>query len=221
MRMETAQDFIDGLSDLDFPDVFNPYRDTCGACDLPDAADIRRDNLAAVLDAALSHGVSAIWIGRDLGFRGGRRTGLALTDERHLAACAEMIGSRKLRRATHGAEIREATATAVWTALAGARPPVFLWPVFLWNVFPLHPHEEGKPLSNRRHRQAEADAGRPHLAWLVDRLAPPRIVAIGRDAHLALARLGINAAAVRHPSYGGKAIFLASVGALTALKNRN
>ncbi len=207
MRLGTVQDFIDGLSGLDFPDVFNPYRDTCGACDLPDAADIRRDNLAAVLDAALRHGVSAIWIGRDLGFRGGRRTGLALTDERHLAACAEMMGSRKLRRATHGVEIAEPTATAVWTALAGARRPVFLW-----NVFPLHPHEEGKALTNRPHRRAEADAGRPFLEWLVDRLAPPRIVAIGRDAHFALARLGIDATAVRHPSYGGKAIFLASLG---------
>jgi len=29
-------------------------------------------------------GSNTIWMGRDLGYRGGRRTGLALTDEAHL-----------------------------------------------------------------------------------------------------------------------------------------
>ena len=207
MRLETVQDFVGGLSGLDFPDVFNPYRDICSEFDLAEAADIRCENLGSVLEAALRRRVGAIWIGRDLGFRGGRRTGLALTDEQHLIACADMMGCRPLHRATRGATIGEPTATAVWTALAGARAAVFLW-----NVFPLHPHEEGKALTNMPHRRAEADACRPYLEWLFDRVAPRHVVAIGRDAYTTLARIGIDATPVRHPSYGGKTVFLSSLG---------
>ncbi|WP_306789971.1 uracil-DNA glycosylase family protein, partial [Enterobacter hormaechei] len=75
-------------------------------------------------------------------------------------------------------------------------------PVFLWNVFPLHPHEPNAPLSNRCHTRAEREACRPLLTWLINNLRPKIIVAIGRDAELALADLGIAANPVRHPSYG-------------------
>ena len=56
--------------------------------DGPDAPAIRRSNLGLVLEAALAGGISSLWIARDLGHRGGRRTGLALTDEVHLPAHA-------------------------------------------------------------------------------------------------------------------------------------
>jgi hypothetical protein len=39
--------------------------------------------LTQILQAAEAASVDAIWVGRDLGFRGGRRTGMALTDDVH------------------------------------------------------------------------------------------------------------------------------------------
>jgi hypothetical protein len=76
-------------------------------------------------------------------------------------------------------------------------------PVFTWNVFPLHPHEKGKPLTNRCHTRAERLAARPLLLELLDLLRPTTIVAIGNDAELGLLDLGVECLKVRHPSYGG------------------
>jgi hypothetical protein len=87
-------------------------------------------------------------------------------------------------------------------------------PVVLWNVFPLHPHEAGDPMSNRCHSRSERDATWPLLMALVEMIAPRRIVAIGRDAGLALAAIDIPVTMVRHPSYGGQAEFIAGVCAL-------
>ena len=42
-------------------------------------------------------------------------------------------------------------------------------------------------------------------------IRPRRIVAIGRDAGMALAGLDIPVELVRHPSYGGQAEFIAGV----------
>ncbi|MDI7860692.1 uracil-DNA glycosylase [Rhizobiaceae bacterium n13] len=206
MRLETAYDFVDCLSGMRFADVFNPYSDICAACDLPQAPDIRRCNLVSVLDSILRNGVATIWIGRDLGYRGGRRTGLALTDELHLVACAELLGSRPLHRATHGPAIAEPTARIVWDLLNETRSPVLLW-----NVFPFHPHSPEHALTNRTHTRMEAEACHHLLAWLLERLAPRYVVAIGGHARSTLGRLDIEALAVRHPSYGGKADFLSSM----------
>jgi uracil-DNA glycosylase len=87
-------------------------------------------------------------------------------------------------------------------------------PVFLWNVFLLHPHEPDDPLSNRCHTRAEREACRPLLVWLIDNLRPKLIVAIGRDAALALGDMGVTAAQVRHPSYGGQDEFVQGIRSL-------
>jgi hypothetical protein len=42
-------------------------------------------------------------------------------------------------------------------------------------------------------------------------IKPRRIVAIGRDAGMALNGLDITVEAVRHPSYGGRAEFISGV----------
>jgi hypothetical protein len=79
---------------------------------------------------------------------------------------------------------------------------------------PLHPHEEDDPLTNRCHSRAERDATWPFLTALIAMVAPRRIVAIGRDAGLALAGIDIPVTGVRHPSYGGQAEFIAGVHAI-------
>lgn len=204
--------FVEKLASLHFKDAFNPYSDGCKEFDRDDAPRIRRANLKLVIDAALKASVDSLWIARDLGYRGGRRTGLALTDEAHLSDHSHLYGDLPLKRATKGPVVVERTAKVVWQTLKLINKPVFLW-----NVFPLHPHEPNDPLSNRCHTRAEREACKPLLTWLITNLQPKLIVAIGRDAELALAHLGIEASQVRHPSYGGQSDFVDGVCSLYGL----
>ena len=142
-------------------------------------------------------------IARDLGYRGGRRTGLALTDEMHLVDHAELLGASPLARATKGSAVAERTATTIWQVLKTLQRPIFLW-----NAFPFHPHERNDPMSNRCHTREERQACRHLLMWLLDSLQPRSVIAIGRDAQLALSDLEISARQIRHPSYGGQSDFI-------------
>lgn len=207
-----VDDFLDDLSRLSFPHAFNPYSEKCDVHDIDDAPAIRRKNLEAILLAATTNGIDSLWIGRDLGYRGGRRTGLPLTDEAHLASHAAIFGCTSLSRATKGPMVAERTATIIWRMLESIGLPVFLW-----NVFPLHPHEEGDPLSNRCHTRAERQACKSLLVWLLRTLNPRYVVAIGKDAQNALADLDIAAVGVRHPSYGGQTEFITGITTLYKL----
>lgn len=199
----TPKTFVSALAAADLPSVFNPWRDRCVLHDRRDAAARRRANLESVLTAALDVRVETIWIARDLGYRGGRRTGLPMTDEIHLTQASALMGGIALERATDGLAVAERTAAIVWQVLNRIGKPVMLW-----NVFPFHPHECGDPMSNRCHTRAEREATWPLLQSLMSMLQPKRIVAIGRDAHLALEGLDIPITAIRHPSYGGQREFI-------------
>ena len=94
------------------------------------------------LDAAIAAHVDTIWIARDLGYRGGRRTGVPLTDEVHLGQAAALMGGIVLDRATRGPVVAERTAAIVWSVLTRIGEPAVLW-----NIFPLHPHEADDPFS--------------------------------------------------------------------------
>ena len=147
-----------------------------------------------------------MWIARDLGYRGGRRTGLALTDEFHLPCYAKLFGLPSLQKATTGRAIAERTATVVWRVLN-----LIDRSIFLWNIFPLHPHKPGEPRTNRCHKRFERKACEQLNLSLIKMLRPRNIIAIGRDAHLVLTDLGIEAVKVRHPSYGGQSEFIAGI----------
>ncbi len=204
--MNTPKSFAAALSQTRLPSVFNPYFDCCPVHDRPDGARVRKRNLVRCLEAALSARVDTIWIARDLGYRGGRRTGVPLTDEIHLGQAGVLMGGIALDRATRGPIVAERTAAIVWNVLSRIGEPVVLW-----NIFPLHPHERDDPFSNRCHTRAERVATWPLLTALITMIKPRRIVAIGRDAGLALAGLEIPVEVVRHPSYGGQAEFIAGV----------
>lgn len=203
----SAEWFVSRVANLSFPNSFNPYTDHCDACDLPGAAAIRRRNLTNCLSAALERGVDSLWIGRDLGYRGGRRTGLALTDDLTIGRHASLCGAIGLSRATGGPPVAERTAKIIWHALAAIQQRVFLW-----NVFPLHPHQPNEPFTNRNHTSIERESCRFLTAWLVQNLAPVRVVAIGNDAAACLEQAGVPCIKVRHPSYGGQAEFLSQIG---------
>ena len=204
--MKTPASFVEALRDVDLADTFNPYSDFCTIHDLPDAAERRRKNLQRCLESAVKAQVDTIWIARDLGYLGGRRTGIPLTDEAHLVAAEQMFGGIKLDRATVGPKIAERTATVTWQLLSAIGRPVMLW-----NVFPLHPHAPDDHMTNRCHRRIEREATWPFLLALIDMLRPKKLVAIGRDAGFALGAIEIPVSNVRHPSYGGQADFIAGI----------
>ncbi|MGH9877795.1 MAG: uracil-DNA glycosylase [Nitrososphaerales archaeon] len=196
-------EFVKALSEIRLKAVFNPYRERCPIHDRADAPTIRRTNLLSVIQEAMRIKVESIWIARDLGYRGGRRTGLPLTDEIHLPDMSRVFGGIPLTRSTTGSVVAERTAKVIWGLLS-----VLGQPVFLWNIFPLHPFEPGSPLSNRCHTRAERENCDIFLFKILQMLMPERIVAIGRDAEMALNQLGIPCCGVRHPSYGGEADFI-------------
>jgi uracil-DNA glycosylase len=210
--VKTPRTFADALANTSLKAVFNPYSDHCALHDRTDGAQVRKRNLVHCLEAAIEARVDTIWIARDLGYRGGRRTGVPLTDEVHLTSASTLLGGIALDRATHGPAIAERTAAVVWRVLSRVGAPVVLW-----NVFPLHPHEADDPLSNRCHTRAEREATWPFLLALIDMIAPRRIVAIGRDAALALSGIDVPVMTVRHPSYGGQTEFIAGVHAIYGL----
>nr|VFK42685.1 MAG: Uracil DNA glycosylase superfamily protein [Candidatus Kentron sp. SD]VFK48329.1 MAG: Uracil DNA glycosylase superfamily protein [Candidatus Kentron sp. SD] len=166
-----------------------------------------------MLETAGEYDIDSIWIGRDLGYGGGRRTGLAFTDDVHLDAHGARWGI-SVPRPTKGGMVAERTAAIVWDILSRVKDPVFLW-----NVFPLHPHEADNPFSNRSHNPLERKAGEEFLSRLISLLRPRRLIAIGNDAAFTANRLFEHGKVIkaRHPSYGGQTRFLAQVADLYEL----
>lgn len=194
----TPRAFVAALADVQLHGVFNPYRDHCEVHDLANAPAMRRKNLRDYLAAVESLGTDTIWMGRDLGYRGGRRTGLALTDEARLPLIAAYYPGSSPSKATKGPLVAERTATEIWAVLARlVRPPL------LWNVFPLHPHDPDDPMTNRRFAARELSEVTELNHALIDWLGIRRIVCIGQDAVAYAATFGVEVECVRHPSYGG------------------
>lgn len=199
----TPDSLLGDLRGLSFVNTFNPYAETCPVFDRSDSAQLRSSILREMLIAASEVEVDAIWIGRDLGHRGGRRTGLALTDDIGFSKHVERWGV-PLERPTSGPEVKERTASVIWDMLEQIEDHIFLW-----NVFPLHPFPEGNMFSNRAHNSAERKAGEIILRSLVALIKPKRIIAIGNDAANVSSKFftEIEMQHVRHPSYGGEKDF--------------
>jgi uracil-DNA glycosylase len=212
----TPRKFVTALANVRMPSVFNPYSDVCPHFDLKDAPARRKANLEAQLQASIDLEVDTLWVARDLGYRGGRRTGIALTDEANLHNLKRSFGDKlPFVRATKGPMVAERTATVIWDVVLQLEAPVFTW-----NVFPLHPHEEANPLTNRCHTRGERQSCGWILIALLDLLRPSRIVAIGNDAADGLEDLGVDCMKVRHPSYGGKPEFVSGIFSSHAHRHR-
>ena len=211
----TPNQFVSQLETLRFPATFNPYADSCSVHDLKGAPAIRAELLEHMLDSAISVQVDAIWVGRDLGFRGGRRTGMALTDDVHFH---DHLGRWGIERAkpTIGQPVSERTATVVWDILERIQASVFLW-----NVFPLHPHDPSDPFTNRAHNAKERRAGIEVLEQLIGILQPKRLIGVGNDAYTVLQKIKQEQSVVkiRHPSYGGQTEFTTQMHELYQLRS--
>ncbi len=203
----TPLGFVTALQSVKLENVFNPYADRCALYDVSNAPARRAQSLLCLLRAAAGTEIEDLWIGRDLGYRGGRRTGLALTDDVHL----DVHGSRwsvPVQRATTGEMVAERTAAVVWRMLDQVSAAIFLW-----NVFPFHPHLPNEPFSNRAHRSSERAIGEEILSELIAMLRPRRLIAIGNDAARSASSFVADAEVVqvRHPSYGGQRDFVRQI----------
>ncbi len=203
----TPLQLLSFLRETRFDHAFNPFSDRCAVHDEAQAPKRRARILLELLARAQRHGTRLLWLGRDFGWRGGRRTGLAFTDDAHFSEHLARFGLTSARP-TRSPPVSERTAAAVWDALRR-----FDETLFLWNVFPLHPHLPGAPFSNRAHIAAERAAGEAILIELIGLLRPERIIAVGRDAEKAAERIapGLERRVLRHPSYGGEGLFRAQI----------
>lgn len=212
----TPRKFVSLLKEMTFPHVFNPYSDICVEFDLQDAHLRRQQNLVLMLESVLESGTKTIWVARDLGYRGGRRTGLALTDEANLDQLNRLFDGVSVEKATHGPIVKERTASVIWKMLEDVGEPVLMW-----NVFPFHPHQPGKPFSNRSHTRKERELSRPIFDALMKMVAPKQLVSIGQDAKKMLGDIDVPVSAVRHPSYGGQREFEDGIRGIYGIKAAN
>ena len=185
-------------------DVVNPYRDEVSELDRPGAARYRRANLEAYLEEVGRPRV--VLLGEALGFRGGRFSGIAFTSERQLVGedgrRLLWAGPRYQATSRNPALWLEPSGSVVWGALGGQARGVLLW-----NAFPWHPWGKPGPLSNRTPEPGLWKENLHVLERLLEEIGEARVLAVGRTAQAALAVLGVEAPALRHPAHGGAAVF--------------
>jgi uracil-DNA glycosylase len=199
MPIRTLEGFVRRLSARPgTPDCANPYYGRRSA------ARRRRQNLRAYLQQA-HYDPATLAIGEAPGYKGCAWTGVPFTSEQLLfgqapppdlapAAFAPAPGQAPLPS--------EQTATLVRDAFRGlAAPPL------CWNACPLHPHQPGRPQTNRPPRATELAEGRTYLLALIRLMGVQRLIAIGRKAERACQGLGLPIQAIPHPAYGRKQAF--------------
>ncbi|MER6535675.1 uracil-DNA glycosylase [Streptomyces sp900105755] len=168
---------------------------------------LRERNLRRYLELMDRIRPRMLLIGEAPGYRGHAVTGLPFMSVAQLAARPGLITGDPdgdgFEVPTDPPALWEASSTVVWRTVATLRGPV---PMF-WPVYPNHPHEPGRPGTNRPPRASEIAQGTPIALALSAAFRIQTIVAVGRKAQEALARNGVEAIPVRHPAQGGARIF--------------
>jgi hypothetical protein len=178
---------------------------------------VRRRNLRLYLGEMDAIGPRMLLIGEAVSYRGGRLTGIAFVSESVMlggmdTSSGRILGAdRGYRKATPGPKLStEASATMVWGTIGGVRPLPLLW-----NAFPFHPFGTDNELSNRAPTAAELLVGERFIDRLLKLFAFQQVVAIGNSASLSLQRMNIEHTKVRHPSQGGKNLFVEGMARLS------
>ncbi len=199
-------DLLTQLAEAKIGRTVNQYRDA-GPDDVPDAPALRRANLRFYLEQRRDAEIVAV--GEAAGYQGMRWSGIAFTSERdllrwgrpYLPTCRTRVWSEPSGTIVHGL-LEERGAESH---------------VILWNAVPTHPHQPGKPLSNRRPTVAEIAAGRMLTERFLNLVRPRVLIAVGR---IALAALGNDALYVRHPANAGATAFRRQMAAILAAELR-
>ena len=213
--------FIDELSAVKLKDVFNPYSEICDTYDHDQSATIRCNNIRHYFSTAAKIGVDGIWLGRDPGYLGARRTGIAFTDEEHLYLSPLLYPQLRFEKATKNSKFcGETTSKAAWECIRKIRA-ISDHRIFLWNAFPFHPYHPDKPLSNRSFNPEEGKLSSHLLIFLISVLQPKYFVAVGNDAQNFLNHViqidgyndnrNLQVYNIRHPSYGGSKVFKSDI----------
>lgn len=190
------------------PDATNQY----GAGENPYNA-LRRANLERYFEAVAARGDRIVLIAEAPGYRGMRLTGIPMTSRRILRDGVPSLGMFGVERGYRdvpepGFEAiqSEQTATILW----GILPELQIVPL-VWSAFPFHPHELGKPLSNRKPRTPEVQIGEPFVRDLLEMFAPRKVIAVGNVGYGLLTAMGVPCVKIRHPAQGGKNDFVAGL----------
>lgn len=213
----TINEFIEKLQNYHGENVFNPWNEFDVSCDIGEKAPvIRSENLRRYLE--LRPNPKYLFIAEALGYQGGHFSGIAITSERILLGehpdvdsktvlgdwryeRTSDVNSPMLNRTQKLKGFNEPTDTVVWNAIASHGLKTF--ECVLWNIFPFHPHQEGKLLTNRTPNTSELDIGVEYAKDLLEMYPGMKIIAIGANAAKTLKRYGFACEEVRHPSMGG------------------
>lgn len=182
--------------------LFNPFRDEKLA-----------RNLKLYLNYLAGRPTPLAMIGEAAGHRGCALTGMPFTSPETLRDSQNDFFATHRDRLFRQGDIHEQSGRFVWGVADahGAMPLV-------WNALPLHPHQPGKPRTNRTPTKAELELGEPFLRQVLDIFRPKVIVAVGRKAQESLGKLfpELEFHTVRHPAMGGSNLFRAQMAEILA-----
>jgi uracil-DNA glycosylase len=175
--------------------LFNPYYDLVLKYDLPEANQIRRDNLRNYI-CSFTQNPTTLVVGEAPGWRGCRFSGVPFTSEYQLVSGILPFDGNQ--SSISEAPYKESTATMFWECMKR-----FHTRFFAWNCIPFHPFENENHLSNRTPTSEEILVYSELLSEIISAMNPLNIVAIGRSTEKSLENLGVCCSYVRHPSHGG------------------
>ncbi len=207
--------FVSDLGSVELSErAANQFSHTTG--DLQGNA-VRRRNLRLYFGEMEAIRPRMLLIGEAVSYRGGRLTGIAFVSESVMLGGMDtrsgpILGAdRGYRKATPGPKLStEASATMVWETIRRIQPLPLLW-----NAFPFHPFGPDSPDSNRAPTANELLIGQTFIERVLQLFAFETIVAIGNHASLSLQRMDIEHTKVRHPSQGGKNLFVEGMARLS------
>ncbi|MBT2567782.1 uracil-DNA glycosylase [Arthrobacter sp. ISL-85] len=168
---------------------------------------LRRRNLEIYLQEMLDRRPKVLLVGEAPGFRGMRITGVPFTNRTIFDGPANGFGlfgpGKGYVLPPEAAGVAaEPTATVLWQVME----EVGILPL-LWSAFPWHPHQPGKPFSNRTPKPSETKLGTPFWQDLAALFGIDSLVAVGNVAQHSLQRSGLDVPKIRHPAHGGRSGF--------------
>ncbi len=199
---KTIRDFVDKLAKTKAPEnAVNMF-----SFDVAQN-ETRRNNLYLYLSQMAEKKPEVLLVGEAPGYQGMRWTGMPFGSEYHILRGIPEIGmfgeERGYKKTDEWDKVwKEPSSTIVW----GTMKSITNVPL-IWASYPYHPHQSGKPLTNRAPSNIELEIGRPFLADLIEIYKIKKVLAVGYKAVTTLGKMGIEAPYIRHPSHGGAKLF--------------